>query len=276
MKKKHVALAGALLVFIVLVISVQTVKNQPQAPAKIRFLKTYGSLNYVPENKNILQLAFVTNGAVNLSNSPTVSFDSDAISIKEIDLIESISIRDYTLWLLNMTIEIPVDQLTEDQVTVNSITLDGETHDEFGSLMVQMIRTENNYSYPLSLESHAAGSYGIGLKDYHATFINKSMDPILITKVEFPAYNPVDSYITIEETPSLLGQDEIFIDTEQTIMLNSILSKISAGKADIYYASPIVYYRCNEVEHKLALFFFVSGLQLTEDDLYQICRGIDW
>lgn len=278
MKKRWIAISSLSILFLALIIILgHHYNNQLQKQTSgIKFLKTHGSYNYIPDRDNILQLAFVTKGEETLATEkPSFSFDSDLVSVENLELSEWLSIKDYKLWLLNMHIRITDNQVEGNQIKVNHVILNGITYDQFGSLTFQVASKDPNYSYPLCLKAHDAGSYGIGLHSYHATFINNNAEPIIITQVEVPTYDAAEAYLILNDKVHPLGTGAFTIPPNQTAELNLTLSNCEED-SDVYYVSPIIHYSFHGKDYKLPLFYFVAGTLLTESEALQLATSMDW
>lgn len=260
----------------------------------IHFLRVHGSINYFcnnPEQSNKCAIFFITKGNPDLKEGAvSLSFDSKYISVQDAEASIVLSQKKYTLWKLSFITKISSDEIEEDSITVTSANLNGTSYNDLGALKFQIIKGENSFVSPLELRSHAATAIGLGLKDYFASFRNSNPNPLTIIGVNIPGYEAAELQCMVYDDPGVnqsdveptlvgkydLNKEKTKLTSGQIAELNVNLSNCSKTGIDVYYVSPIVKYETNGKDYQIALLPYISGVQITEKELFQIGESINW
>lgn len=202
MKKRNVACIIVFTVAVIAVILAVCFSKRTDSETKLVFLYSYGCINVYRQSENPISLAFITKGEpMQLTESFSIAFDTSSITLKDSMIRKSFSRFGFTLWYLNLHVDVEANAMIGDTFRVKQIMLNGISYD-IGEIDFKVFDERQTASY-LNLKSCSGASLGAGLADYYANFENATSDLIHITKVDVPRYD--DAGVAIIRD----GQEEI-------------------------------------------------------------------
>lgn len=236
------------------------------------FFKTYGSINYLPNEDNTFTLALITKKNSNIdSGIYSIGFEKSYIKALDITLVKSMSYSDYKLWYLTFVIDLTEDALVEEMpIVINNISFNGSDYD-IGSLALNIINDPNDLFSKLKLRSCAGASVGTDLANYHASFENITKEEISISSVEIPFFDFAKPLLNVGDNYfDFTGNENIIIEPSEIIDLDIDLSFCKKSGVNVYYVAPIVHYTIGAYNYIAALNYYTSGLNISYDELKTI------
>lgn len=276
MKKKNILICLFLLVlpsilFIGFLVN-QKSKQKESTVNDLFFLKTYGSINYVDNQSNSINIAFVSSSSINFAKEViTLGFDNPNVSCDNIIIKKSFSYGQYTLWYLQFDIIIDTLKLETNNIVLHKLSLNNYTNKDLGNLAIRIIKGDNNLFSNLKLQSCTGASMGTKLSDYHAELKNICKNSIFIDSVEIPMYNNATFYLTANDI-NYTDLNKLEIKPAQDIQFSVSLSDCLVDSVNVYYVSPLLTYHDNVSNQKtcIAFNYYTSGLNVTKEQLASI------
>lgn len=237
---------------------------------KIKFLNSYGTINYFPNRINTLTIGAVSKGNDAFEEVSSIGFEESYLSANSACLIKTMSNSDYALWSLSFDIIIDLADVPEEGVVLRSVFINGSRY-ELGEIKFKLIDEPKVDPLPLTLMSNTAASFGAGLSDYFASFENQTNSKIIVTDIAVDGYEDSKEMIQIGEN-FLSKSLPVEIEASALIEMSILLSECSVnGMYDVYYASPIITYFCNNTQYTLPLLCYISGMNISESEFVTLC-----
>lgn len=275
MKKKSILICLFLLLLLSAIFCFLVNQKSKQKQSNVNdlcFLKTYGSINYVDNQSNSIDIAFVSSSSINFAKEViTLSFDNPNVSCDDIVIKKSFSYGQYTLWYLQFDIIIDTSKLETNNIELHKLSLNNYTNKDLGNLAIRIIKGDNNLFSNLKLQSCTGASMGTKLSDYHAELKNICTNSLFIDSVEIPMYNNATFSFTVDNV-NYTDLNKLEIKPKQDIQFSVSLSDCFVDSVNVYYVSPLLTYHDNVSNQDtcIAFNYYTSGLNITKEQLASI------
>lgn len=231
----------------------------------IEFLRTYGSIHYIRGRENAVTFAFLAFDNLDMEKAAEVEFDSPSLRGQVISLIKSTASGGAALYCLNLLLEIDPSC---DEVEVKHIVFDGTLY-ELGGIMIYCV---DNAAQPLTLKSHRAASFGAGLRNYAAGFVNETKDTITITNTKIPFYDKASILYGFNGEEPQTGAAPVCLAPNDALDIRAEFAGCEVDGADVYYVAPSIEYEYEGKHYTLDLPYYTSGMNIDRQDFKELCQ----
>ena len=198
------------------------------------------------------------------------AFDVPWASLENCSLTKAASIGGYDLYQVQGTVTITGDPGEAESFHLRELTVNGQTISGVENLVFEVEREGNDRFASLELRSCAAGALGLGLKDYHAFFLNTSDEPLTITAVEAAQDSAAIGAVVQDGEVLDLQDGPVEVAPGQEVEVQLIFEQTEQEELTSYFAAPVVWYREDGQERSVQLQTYQSGTTLSDQDIQQL------
>ncbi len=247
------------------------VPNMRNQDASVRFLPSYGTVQYDQEGRKALSLAFLAGKnfrGADSESTPIVEFPGQTIAAKNIELVKAVEYNGYALWYLHLDLEMD-STVSNAKTPICELDMDGNTY-PIGLLNIHVIDSDEEADH-LTMSSRAAASLGLGAAPYHVKMENTGTKALEISGLSDDAYQ--GAKVTVEkndnERPTGLP---ISLDAGDTVWMDMDFSGCNREEAAVYYVSPTLTYTCDGQTYQMQLGYYTSGMSLSKQEVKALCN----
>ena len=237
---------------------------------ELKFLQTYGTIDYEKNIPLTLSVAFISNNKDILDmENINVKLNDDNIHIDKVDLRKCDSTMKYTLWCLYLDCIISTDK---ESIDITEVILNNVSY-PIGCLTLNDIAPFDWSHEHLDLRQHTGATFGKGLEKamYHAFFRNVTDETVYVTNFYAPQYTKAIPYYSINSNEKNVGFfNKIEVESQDILEVGFDLNDCVVNGVDVYYISPILQYEFNQEKRMIALPYYTSGMNLSKTEINEI------